>query len=117
MRENIRENGDRSPSGETADPMAEAFANDVGTIVLEDARGLWRSARPDEVEADIQRGGLRLRSTVWASLLFKPTDERTTAGRRVYRAETAAIGALHVPTSPTVTPLGWHLPRPGRATA
>ena len=41
--------------------------------------------------------------------------EITTAGRRVYRAEEAAIGALHVPLSSAVTPLGWHPPRPGRA--
>lgn len=105
MRENIRENADRSQGGET----------DGQAVVLEDARGLWRSARPEEVEADIRRGGLRLRSTVWSSLLFKPTGEITTAGRRVYRAEEAAIGALHVPLSSAVTPLGWHPPRPGRA--
>lgn len=93
------------------DEMAPAFTNDAPPIVLEDARGLWRSAWPDEITADTARGGVRLRSNVWSSLLFKPTGERTRAGRRIYRAEGAAIGALHVPLSPTVTPAGWHLPR------
>jgi hypothetical protein len=91
--------------------MAEAFEHDGLLIVLEDARGLWRSAWPKEVEADYRLRGLRIRSTVWSSLLFRPTGERTRAGRRIYRSDGAAIGALHVPLSPTVTPLGWHPPR------
>lgn len=81
----------------------------AGPAILEDGRGLWCRFEASEAYYDAGKG-IRLRAQTWNGLVFKPTGE-VYQGAAVYRCNQAAIGALHVPLSPTVTPAGWHQPR------